>query len=219
MKKNANEEKTLLASESNKTSGSKGLAANTTCTHRLLEQAPQQALSLRVLKHKHPHIPGTIHIFQVPQLQLCPSAAIHLNTFMHLTQVHLKLFVRQGRVPSSSSFQMPSQPHLLQEDVPETQAGEKQVTNLQLKEGTAVSLWCVFQNDCMVLCSLVLTDTTDGAVHSFARLRPNLSTGHSSCNLPSVHKTCCTAGKPVMLQVRESSVPLACVKVNLQSTA
>lgn len=53
---------------------------------------------------------------------------------MHPAQVHLKPFVRRGQVPSSSSSQMPSQSHLLQEDVPGTQAGEEQVTNLQLKE-------------------------------------------------------------------------------------
>lgn len=67
-----NEGKTLLAPELNKTRGSKGwtcLTANATCT-----QTPQQALSLRALKHKYPHVPGTTLSWS----PLYPSAPIHI---------------------------------------------------------------------------------------------------------------------------------------------
>lgn len=60
----------------------------------------------------------------------------------------------------------------------------------------------------MALCALVLTDTADGAMHGFAQLTADLSRGHCTDNLPPVHKTCRTAGKPVRLQVWESHMPL-----------
>lgn len=80
------------------------------------------------------------------------------------------------------------------------------------KKVLATNLWYTFHNDCVALC------TQGWQTLLMGQCPADLSRDHSSCILHSVHK-CCTAGKPVMLQVWESAMPPPCVKASLQSRA